>query len=240
MGNIEFVGIINDVFNTELETKEGISIPENAHLIEEENWIDMFNPLNWLAIAIPIFAVILITMALKQRKNGIFNKEIKKEYMEENKITDKKKMIKVAIKRFFIVLITFWVAFLLVVPIHELIHCIAGAIFGLNMKFGIDPQTFIGFAYTEDPLTKTQFLAMSLAPLLILGIIPLIILFVKYPKGKIKFKRAFKYWFLTCFIGAIIISSAPDMLQSFNFIRNIPSDAIVENDYWYIPPKINY
>ena len=67
MGNIEFVGIINDFFGTEMEIKEGMSIPpENAHFINEEEWIDMSNPLNWLIISIPIFAIILITMLIKK------------------------------------------------------------------------------------------------------------------------------------------------------------------------------
>ena len=34
MGKIEFVGIINDFFNTEIETQENTGIPENAHFIE--------------------------------------------------------------------------------------------------------------------------------------------------------------------------------------------------------------
>ena len=62
MGNIEFVGIINDFFNEETETKESIGIPENAHFIKDENWIDMLNPLNWFIIGVPIFAIILFIM----------------------------------------------------------------------------------------------------------------------------------------------------------------------------------
>ena len=106
------------------------------------------------------------------------------------------------------------------------------------MKFGIDPQSFMAFAYTEDSVTKTQFLVMSLTPLIILGIIPLIVLFIKYSKEKnMDYIKGLKYWILTCFIGVIIISSSPDIIQSFNFIKNIPNNAIVEADYWYIPNK---
>ena len=236
MGNIEFVGIINDFFGTEMEIKEGMSIPsENAHFINEEEWIDMSSPLNWLIISIPIFAIILITMLIKQRKNGLLNKEVKNEYKEKYKEKSKGEIVKIAIKRFFIVFILFVVAGLIIMPIHELIHCIAGALFGLDMKFGIDPQTFIGFAFTEDPLTKVQYLVMSLSPLVILGIIPLLILFIKYPKEKMSFKKALKYWILTCFIGTMFMSCAPDMIESFNFIKNIPNGAIVEDNYWYIP-----
>ena len=236
MGKIEFVGIINDFFNTEMEVEGRTSIPpENAYFINEENWIDMSNPLNEAIIAIPIFVIILITMLIKQRKNGILNKEVKSEYKEAHKIENKKEKVKFAIKQFFIVFTIFIAAALIIVPIHELIHCIAGALFGLDMKFGIDPQTFIGFAYTEDPLTKVQFLVMSLAPLVILGIIPLIILFIKYPKEKMSYKRALKYWILTCFIGSMFMSCTPDMIESFNFIKNIPNNAVVEENYWYIP-----
>ncbi len=237
MGSIEFVGIINDFFNTELETEANIVIPENAHFIESEKWIDMSNPFNWFIIAMPIFTIILIIMFLKQRKNGIFNKDIKKDYIEKNKITGTRKMIITALKRFLIVMIIFFGGTILITPLHELLHCIAGAIVGLNMKFGIDPKSFIGFAYTENPLTKAQFLVMSLTPLVILGIIPLIILFIKYPKEKMRYKKGLKYWILTCFIGAMIISCSPDMIQSINFITYIPNNAIVVEDYWYIPNK---
>lgn len=238
MGKIEFVGIINDFFNTEIETQENTGIPENAHFIENENWIDMSNPLNWIIIGIPIFAVILLIMIFKQRKNGIFNKEIKKEYNEKNKITGTGKILREALKRFFMVIFIFLIGSILITPIHELLHCIAGALVGLNMKFGIDPQSFMAFAYTEDSVTKTQFLVMSLTPLIILGIIPLIVLFIKYSKEKnMDYIKGLKYWILTCFIGVIIISSSPDIIQSFNFIKNIPNNAIVEADYWYIPNK---
>ena len=235
MGNIEFVGIINDFFNEETETKESIEIPENAHFIEDENWIDMSNPLNWFIIGVPIFAIILFIMAFKQRKNGIFNKEVRKDYNEKNKITDKRKILTTILKRFFSVVLIFMLGILIVIPIHELLHCIAGGLVGLDMKFGIDLVSFMAFAYTENPLTKVQFLIMSLTPLIILAIIPLIILFSTYPRKEKNFKKGLIYWILTCFIGCMIMSSCPDIIQSFNVIKNIPNNAVMENDYWYIP-----
>ena len=236
MGNIEFVGIINDFFNEETETKESTGIPENAHFIEDENWMDMSDPLNWFIIGVPIFIIVLLAMAFKQRKNGIFNKEVRKEYNEKNKITGgTKKILAIALKRFFMVIFLFIIAFFVILPIHELLHSVAGALAGVNMKFGFDLQPLSGFAYTDDPMTKTQFLIMSLTPLIILAIIPLIILFVTYPKKEKSFRKGLIYWILTCFIGCIIMSSCPDIIQSFNFIKNIPSNAIIENDYWYIP-----
>ncbi len=237
MGRIEFIGIVNDFFG-KMKIEEGMSIPpENAHFINKENWIDMSNFLNSLIIVIPIFLIMQITILIKQRKNGLLNKEVRNEYKEEHKDKSKGEMVKITMKRSFIVFILFFIAILIIMPIHELIHCIAGAIVGLNMKFGIDPQTFIGFAYTEEPLTKIQFLVMSLSPLVILGIIPLIILFIKYPKEKMNFKKALKYLILTCFIGGMFMSCAPDMIESFNYIKNIPNGAIVEDNYWYIPNK---
>ena len=50
-----------------------------------------------------------------------------------------------------------------------------------------------------------------------------------------EFMKALRYWVLTCFIGTMIMSCSPDMIQSMNFIRNIPNNAIVVDDYWYIP-----
>lgn len=235
MGKIEFVGIVNDFFNVDIETKSTMEMPENAHYIEEEDWIDMSNTLNWVIIGVPIFIVILLAMALKQRKNGILNKELSNEFKEKTKKEMEGKVLKTIIKRFLMIFVPFCILGILITPIHEMIHCIAGALAGLNMKFGIDPQTFIGFAYTEDPFTKAQFLVMSLAPLIILGIIPLIVLFIKYPKGKMTYEKGLKYWILTCFVGFLIISSVADAIQSYNMIKNIPNNAIVNENYWYIP-----
>jgi len=235
MGKIEFVGIINDFFNTKMETEESVVIPEDAHFMEDENWVDMSNPLIWSIVSVPIFLIILIIMFLKQRKNGIFNKDMKNEYVEKNKITDKRKMVLTALKRFFLVIIIFIFATILITPVHELLHCIAGALVGLNMKYGFDPQTFIAFAYTEDSLTKIQFLVMSLTPLITLAIIPLVVLFIKYNREKMNYEKGLKYWILTCLIGTIIMSCSPDIIQSYNFIKHIPNKAIVEEDYWYIP-----
>ena len=235
MGKIEFVGIINDFFDEEKETQENTIIPEDAHLIKDENWVDMTNQLNWFIVSVPIFVIILILMVFKQRKNGIFNKEIRKEHMEKNNVTDKRKMLSTVLKRFFSVVIIFLVALIITAPIHELLHCIAGALSGLDMKFGFAPINFMAFAYTEDPLTKMQFLVMSLTPLVVLAIIPLIILFVRYPKEKVSFKKGLKYWILACFIGTIVITCSPDILQSYNFIKHIPNNAIVQENYWYIP-----
>ena len=236
MGSIEFVGIINNFFNTDVETNESTEIPENAHFVEDENWIDMLSPLNWFIVGVPIFVIILLIMAFKQRKNGIFNKEVKNDYNEKNKITGGTKRILVgALKRFFMVIIIFYIGFIIILPIHELLHCVAGALSGLDMKFGIDAQMFAGFAYSDEPMTKIQFLVMSLTPLIILGIIPLIIVFSTYPKKEKNYKKGLIYWILTCFIGCMIMSSCPDIIQSFNVIKNVPSNAIMENDYWYIP-----
>lgn len=233
MGKIEYVGIINDFVNSEIETS--IEIPENAHSIDENNWIDAFNPLNYIMVGIPIFLIILLIMGLKQRKNGIFNKEVREESIKIHQVKGRKKIILTALKRFGLIILIFGVGNILITPIHELLHCIAGALVGLDMKFGFDPQSLIAFAYTEDPLTKAQFLVMSLAPFVILGIIPLIILFAKYPKEKMNFIRALKYWLLTCFIGGLLMSCGIDIIQSYNYIKNIPNDAIVLEDYWYIP-----
>ena len=236
MGKIEFVGIINNFFDTEMETEESIEIPENAHFIEDENWMDMSDPLNWFIIGVPIFIIVLLAMAFKQRKNGIFNKEVRKDYNEKNKITGgTKKILAIALKRFFMVIFLFIIAFFVLLPIHELLHSVAGALAGVNMKFGFDLQTLSGFAYTDDPMTKIQFLIMSLTPLVILSIIPLIILFITYPKKEKNYKKGLIYWILTCFIGCMIMSSTPDIIQSANFIKHIPNNAIIENDYWYIP-----
>ena len=221
----------------ELESNTNIIIPENAHFIEEEKWIDMSNQLNWLIVGIPIFMVILGIMLLKQRKNGILNKSIRKEYIENNKMIDNRKKVIMALKGFFLIILIFSAVSVLIIPIHEILHCIAGALVGLNMKFGIDPQSFLAFAYTDDALTKIQFLVMSLTPLVILVIIPLIIIFAKYPKERVNYTKGLKYWILTCFIGTIILTCCPDIIQSFNFIKNIPNGAIVEENYWYIPNK---
>ncbi len=240
MGNIEFVGIINDFFNTNRqETSSNIAIPDNAHLIEKEQWLDMMSPLNWFIFGLPILIIILSIMAVKQKKNGILNKNIREEYIESNNKKGTKKIVLTALKYLCVSTLIPLIFSIMVIPIHELLHCLAGSLVGLNMKFGIDIQMAIAFAYSDDPCTKAQLLFMSLTPLFILGILPLLILFITYPKEKMTFKKSIKYWIVTFTIVMIIICGVPDIIESFNWIKNknIPYNAIVEDDYWYIPNK---
>ena len=74
---------------------------------------------------------------------------------------------------------------LLSMPIHEIFHAIAGAIFGADMKVGFIYQMFAAVAITSSKLSKMQYLILLLTPVTVLGIIPAILILLNYPK-KIK------------------------------------------------------
>jgi len=65
------------------------------------------------------------------------------------------------------------IALVAVPVIHELIHGVAGKLVGVKPAYGVGP----GFAYTtfREPLGKWQYLAVGLAPLVVLTILSVIV-----------------------------------------------------------------
>jgi len=125
--------------------------------------------------------------------------------------------------------------------VHELLHAIIGFIFGGNMKIGIIPGGAV--TITDTPMTKIQYLIMLLSPVILIGIIPSIILAIKYPsKTNTSFKTALISWFYMCMFLGMIFSASPDLISTYNVCNIIPNGAIMkqtnEGMIWYMPDEI--
>lgn len=231
MGSIEFIG------NMENFSFGQVNIPQNAKILEG---LDNLNPINWIIFGLPIILLLLIPMIYKQKKYGILNKEIRKKWSEENikkyKLNNLKRQIKYGFKQFIIFSSIVLIGSLLIgIFVHEFLHAFIGFLFGADMKVGYIPSLGIWCALTESPMTKFQLLCYVVAPILLLGIVPAIIVLFNYPK---KIKNHLKAWVLFLLFISIISSAFPDIIATYNICKNVPHNAIIVNDdnnsYWYM------
>jgi hypothetical protein len=232
MGNIEFIG------NMENFTLGQVDIPQNAKIIEG---IDSLSPINWIIFGFPIILLLLIPMIYKQKKYGILNKEIRKKWSDENikkyKLYDSKKRLKFVYKNFIKIFSIVMIGSLLIgTLVHEFLHAFVGFLFGADMKVGYISICGIWCALTESPMTKIQCLCYVLTPILLLGIIPAIIVLLNYPT---KIKNHLKAWVLFLLLISIVSTAFPDIVATYNICKNVPHNAIIINDdnnsYLYIP-----
>ena len=205
--------------------------------------MDTLNPLNMLLFALPIILMILIPFIIKQRKFGILNKEcrnkMQKEEIEQYNLNTVGKQVAFGLKRFLLIFLLFFIVMsIIVIPLHEFLHAIPGALFGADMKVGLMPQNLIAVALTSTPLTKLQFLIVGITPILLLGIIPAIVIAMGYPK---KIKSPKISWILMCMCISMILSAGPDLVCTYNIMTNVPNGAIIQQTdnetYWYMPEK---
>jgi len=216
-------------------------VPENACILESS--LDTLNPINMLIFALPIILIILIPFIIKQRKFGFLNKEFRnkmqKEEIEKNNLNTVGKQVGFAMKRALLIFVSLTLVFMLIViPLHEFLHAIPGALFGADMKVGFMPQNLVAVAMTSTPLTKLQFLIVGITPILLLGIIPAIAIAIGYPK---KIKSPIISWILMCMCISMILSAGPDLVCTYNIMTNVPNGAIIQqtddDTYWYMPEK---
>ena len=232
MGKIEFIG------NMENFSFGYVNIPQNTKILDG---LDNLNPINWIIFGLPIILLLLIKMIYKQRIYGILNKEIRKKWFEEKikkyKLNNSKRQVKYAFKQLIIFSGIVLIGSLLIGTfVHEFLHAFVGFLFGADMKVGYIPSLGIWCALTESPMTKFQCLCYVLAPILLLGIVPAIIVLFNYPK---KIKNHLKAWVLFLLFVSIMSTAFPDIIATYNICKNVPHNAIIVNDdnnsYWYIP-----
>ncbi len=114
--------------------------------------------------------------------------------------------------------------------IHEYIH---GCLYPIKSKKTIWNYTSNGayFLYCNEKISKTRFIVISLAPMIILGIVPFIIwIFIA---DKIELTISLVYVFLT---WIMIFFSMGDLVNVYNTIKQVPKNAKVFNyglhSYW--------
>ncbi len=232
MGSIEIIGIIDESYSF-----GEISVPSNANVLTTS--IDNMNPINQLLFCLPIILCLLIPMIIKQKKYGLFNKEQRIKMKEENikkyELNTVGKQALFGIKEYLKIIFLMMTIGFLTIPIHEMVHAISGAIFGADMKVGFIPQMLIAVAITSSKLTKVQYLVLLLTPIIILGILPAITILLNYPKSIKNAKAAWLALFL-CF--GVVLSAGPDLISTYNIIKNVPNGAIMQQTdddmYWYM------
>ena len=103
------------------------------------------------------------------------------------------------------------------------------------MKVGFIYQMFAAVAITSSKLSKMQYLILLLTPVTVLGIIPAILILLNYPK---KIKNAKLAWIALTACIIFIMTTGPDLISSFNIIKNVPNGAVMQqtdnNMFWYM------
>jgi hypothetical protein len=118
----------------------------------------------------------------------------------------------------------FLVAFLLVIPIHELTHALVmpGSGRGGQTMIGFWPSHLLFYAFHFGELTRRNFLLVMIAPFVVLTLLPLAVLAL----GGIESR----------FLGAVAIANgtaaAGDLLGFALILTQIPRGAVVRNQGW--------
>jgi len=122
-------------------------------------------------------------------------------------------------------------AFVVMIPIHELIHAFANPSFGMTTRtyVGVWPSKMLFYAHYEGELPRGRFLFVLIAPTLVLTVLPLLLL------------AAFRLDvpFLAAMAFANALGAAGDLLGIGILLSQIPRGALVRNkgwrSYWRMP-----
>lgn len=113
------------------------------------------------------------------------------------------------------------IGFFLII-IHELLHAIG---FPKNAKvyIGIMPKSLIAVALSSSSVKRNRYIFLSILPI-ILGIIPLII----FCFTSSNLKEINGLMFGMAIMG--MVSVYPDIYNIFNILKNVPKNAIIQNN----------
>jgi hypothetical protein len=219
---------INQLFN-------GTEIPEDATILNGIDSLNMYAQIP-LQFAIMIIVFIIAIFRIKKVEKSSKLKDIFKDKRIIEKLNNKKSEISKVLYVYKYMLSIPIILILITVisaPIHELLHGIF--MYGHDVYLGICPDYGIAFAINTGSISKLQNIVSLLAPFIILGIMPFIVIIMLYPR---KIKNKTIYMILVWCIICIMCSAAPDLITTINIVNNVPNGAqiisTVENDYWYI------
>jgi hypothetical protein len=118
----------------------------------------------------------------------------------------------------------FVLAFLFIIPVHELIHAFASPGFGMSRRtlVGFWPSKLLFYAHYGGELPRQQFLAILIAPIALLTVLPLLLCVL------------FEWNTPTVVAAACAngIGAAGDILGIAIVLRQIPRGSIVRNKGW--------
>lgn len=129
-------------------------------------------------------------------------------------------------------LLGFLLAFIGIVP-HEIIHALLLPK-DAEVHFWYSPKSISAFVHSTYPISKNRFIMISLAPNIILGLIPLIV-WIFIPENDLSDV-------LLSFANLSLLMGLGDYLNVFNTMRQMPKDAMTQlsgfNSYWYRKEEI--
>lgn len=122
----------------------------------------------------------------------------------------------------FAIIVSIFLMYPLII-VHEIIHAL---VFPINARKEIwnylDQGTM--FVYYEEKLSRSRFIAMCLAPVIVLGILPFLLWYFIAPILTLEFSVC---WLLMSF--SMTISAVGDFVNVFNTIRQVPKGAKIFN-----------
>lgn len=125
----------------------------------------------------------------------------------------------------------FAVAFILMIPIHELIHAFASPGLGMTARtyVGVWPSKLLFYAHYEGELSRERFLLVLAAPTLALTVVPLLLATTLRLGAP----------FLVAMAFANAVGAAGDLLGIGVILYQIPRGSLVRNkgwrSYWRMP-----
>ena len=220
MGNINIIGFTQGIIEME---KTNISLPNNAIRITE--YADDINLLNCILSVVPIILIIIFFLSIKIKKYNIkkdFEDYIYK-YLEKNR-SKKKWQIIIHMELELIIISICFLCFN--VLFHELIHAICECFFGKNVIIGFDVTSMIAYVKSlSQTYTKFEKITILIMPVIITGIIPIIICFLKLKKSKKKLLLSI----LILFFCSNIAICCSDLIDVYNYVRFVPDKTIIQN-----------
>ena len=228
MGNIDFIGFTQVIKEIEITN---IPLPNNAIKITE--YADDISLYNCTLAVVPIITMIIFILIFKFKKYSIkkdFKENIKK-YLEKYDGRQKWRII-MYIELKLIIFSIFFLCFTII--FHELIHVICEYFFNKNVIIGFDVTSMIAYVKSLSPTyTKFEKITILIMPIIITGIFPIIVCFLKLKKSKNKVIIVI----LILFLCSNIAVSCSDLIDVYNYIRFIPNGAIIQkydNDTYFI------
>lgn len=195
-------------FENEKQLIRNDKLPQKAIQFKEGKKIEDIYNLGFILESLIIIPIIIITIVRIQGIDGYINLNLKTGII-------------IAVT----ILINYILKFL-----HEYIHAM---LYPIKSKKTIWKYTSKGsyFIYCNTQISKKRFIVISLAPMIVLGIIPFIVwLFIA---DKIELTISLVYVFLT---WIMIFFSMGDLVNVYNTIKQVPKNAKVFNyglhSYW--------
>lgn len=181
---------------------------------ENEGWVKLNEPKNlWLfqLFALPIGITLALSIILFSNALASIHK-----YNEE---------ITFGIIEFIIGICAF---FIILIPLHELIHALfaPGSILSDKVGIGVLPKKFLFYVYYQEEIGRNRFVLICLMPFITLSLLPV---FVMGLIGKV-------YILAVLFATLNAFSSSGDILGVILVLKQVPQKGIIKNkglkSYW--------